>query len=182
MGQPGPHGDVVLVVGMLTRFPELFERAEATLVERFGLVRRASPAMPFTFSDYYTPDMGPDLLRKFLAFERPIRPDRLADIKLFTNAVETAMAGPDWPVKRPINLDPGYLELSKLVLASTKDHAHRIYLRDGIYAEITLSYHDGAFQPLPWTYPDYRTDEYRSFFEAARRDLKGTAGRTKDST
>jgi hypothetical protein len=172
MGQPRPHEDVALVVGMLTRFPELLDRAEAMLAERFGPVRRSSRIIPFTYSDYYAPEMGEDLLRKFLVFERTAPPDRLAEIKLATNAFEEELAGPEWPVKRPINLDPGYLELSKLVLASTKDHAHRIYLRDGIFAEITLSYRGGAFQPLPWTYPDYRTDEYRAFFESARGDLK----------
>jgi hypothetical protein len=182
MGQPRPHGDVLLIVGMLSRFPALLDRARGALAEEFGPVRRDLGPLPFTFSDYYEPEMGPGLLRVFLAFERPIRPDRLADVKLRTNALEAEFAGPEWPVPRPINLDPGYLELAKLVLATTKDHAHRLYLRDGIYAEITLSYHDGAFRPMPWTYPDYRSEEYRAFFEALRGEMARAARPRTGST
>lgn len=157
---------------MLSRFPELLERVEGPLTERYGPVRRASDIIPFTFSEYYEEEMGKDLLRKFLVFANPIQADRLPEIKLFTNELEERYAAEDWPVKRPINLDPGYMNLSKLVLASTKDHAHRLYLGNGIFAEITLSYHGNAFHPMPWTYPDYRTEEYRRFFELARREFK----------
>lgn len=72
---------------------------------------------------------------------------------------------------RPLNLDPGYLTPAKLVLASTKDHAHRIYLRDGIFAEVTLVYRKGKWQPLEWTYPDYRRDDYQQFFTRCRERL-----------
>ena len=72
---------------------------------------------------------------------------------------------------RPLNLDPGYITPAKLVLASTKDHAHRIYLRDGIYAEVTLSFRGRKWQPLEWTYPDYRRDDYQRFFTECREWL-----------
>ena len=93
------------------------------------------------------------------------RSGRLADIKRQTNAWEAEYAALGLhPEPRPLNLDPGYITLAKLVLASTKDHAHRIYLGDGIYAEVTLAYRDRRWQPLEWTYPDYRRDDYQQFF------------------
>jgi hypothetical protein len=131
--------------------------------------------MKFDFTAYYESEMGANLLRKFIAFERPVSPADLAEIKLWTNGVEAsfseAAASRRPPVRRPINLDPGYVTLSKLVLATTKDHAHRIYLDRGIYAEVTLRFLKGAFEPMPWTYPDYRTEAYRRFFEGVRAEL-----------
>jgi len=171
VAKPVPHLKVKLIVGMLSGFPALFDRAEEILVERFGPVSHCSDTIPFTFSDYYEPEMGAGLLRRFAAFERPADAGDLAEIKLWTNGLEMKLAGPEWPVPRPINLDPGYVDLSKLVLASTKDHAHRVYLGKGIFAEVTLSYTDGAFRPLPWTYPDFRTEAYREFFERVRADF-----------
>jgi len=157
---------------MLSASAERFDRAEAMLAERFGKVARASAVMPFDFTRYYEPEMGANLLRKFLAFEPPMNAADLAEIKLWTNGAEGCFSeAAGLPPRRPINLDPGYVALSKLVLATTKDHAHRIYLGRGIYAEVTLSYLNGAFQPMPWTYPDYRTEPYRRFFEEVRADL-----------
>lgn len=170
MSRPVAHEKVCLIAGMLSRFPELFSRAADTVSARFGKVSRESEILPFDFTDYYAPDMGEDLWRKFYAFERPIEPERLVEIKLWTNELEEKMAGADYPVARPINLDPGYVAASKLVLATTKDHAHRIYLARGIYAEVTLSFVEKEFRPMPWTYPDYRTGPYRRFFEAVRAD------------
>lgn len=167
---------------MLSAFPSLFDRAESALVERLGPVRRRSGTFPFTFTAYYTPEMGEGILRRFLSFERPATPESAADLKLWTNALEARLAGPEFPVPRPINLDPGYVTLSKLVLTTTKDQAHRIYLRDGIFAEITLSYTRGAWQPLPWTYADYRTEEYRAFFDLVRRDIAGASGPASSSS
>ena len=170
MGRPVAHEKVCLIIGMLSRFPELFGRAADALSARFGKVSRESEILPFDFTDYYAPEMGEDLRRKFCAFECLIEPERLVEIKLWTNELEEKMAGADYPVARPINLDPGYVAASKLVLATTKDHAHRIYLGRGIYAEVTLSFMAKEFRPMSWTYPDYRTDPYRRFFETIRAD------------
>ena len=157
---------------MLSARAELFGRAEAMMSERFGPAARSSEVIRFDFTVYYEPEMGPNLLRKFLAFERPVDAAELAGIKLWTNALEDRFAAePGFAVRRPINLDPGYVAPSKLVLATTKDHAHRIYLGQGIHAEVTLTFLKGAFEPMPWTYPDYRTEAYRRFFEQVRADL-----------
>ena len=86
------------------------------------------------------------------------------------NSLEKGLADAQYAVPRPINIDPGYVTPAKLVLATTKDRAHRIYLGRGIYAEVTLTYAKKAFQSMPWTYPDYRSEPYRRFFEQVRRD------------
>ena len=164
--QPDP---VKLLVGMLARRPEWFDAAETLLADAFGPIDLASGIVPFDFTDYYTPEMGKDLLRKFVTHERLISPEELALVKVKTNALEQWLAielKPDVP--RPVNLDPGILDGSKLILATTKDYVHRIYLSRGIYAEITLTWRKGAFEPTPWTYRDYRCEAYHRFFAKAR--------------
>jgi len=168
MGEVREPEAAALVVGALTSDPEFLERIERELIERFGPVGVASPPWPFRFTDYYRAEMGPNLTRKFLAFERRPDPGELASIKRWTNDLESRVASPG---SRPVNLDPGYVTLSKLVLASTKNYSHRVYLRDGIYAEITLSWVQGAFVPHPWTYPDYRTPFALDFFTQVRRTM-----------
>jgi len=171
LADPAPHEDVCLITGMISAFPTLFEQAEEALARRFGRISRASKIMPFDFTDYYAPQMGENLQRKFVAFEKPFEPSLLAPAKLWTNDLETRLTGNEFPVSRPINLDPGYVTPAKLVLATTKDYPHRLYIGGGIYAEVTLSFVDKAWRPNDWTYPDYQTEPYHRFFEAVRSDL-----------
>jgi len=169
MGDIRPPSQVKLLVGMLAQRPEWLDAAERLLAVHFGSIDLASPLIPFDFTDYYTPEMGAPLLRKFVTHEPLISPGDIAAIKLKTNQLEADLARTlAAPVPRPVNLDPGYLDGSKLVLATTKDYVHRIYLRDGIYAEITLTYKKGAYAPTPWTYRDYATPSYLAFFAQAR--------------
>jgi hypothetical protein len=163
-----PH-TVKLFVGLLAREFSWLEEARGELSRAFGPIDLASEVIPFTWTGYYAAEMGVDLKRQFFSFERLIDPGEIASIKRRTNEIEEEFAkriagGP----ARPVNLDPGYLDLSKLVLATTKDFAHRIYLEGGIYAEVTLQYHCGRWEALPWTYPDYRSDAYSAFFVALR--------------
>ena len=120
--------------------------------------------------------MGNPLLRRFVGFAGPHFPDILANAKRRTNDIEDRFAadraGAGGP-ERPINLDVGYIESSKLVLASMKNFSHRVYLRDGVYAEVTLMYRRGLWEPLPWTFPDYRSGRYDAFLTAARSTLSG---------
>lgn len=176
--QPQP---VKLVVSILGGDPALLEEAEACLEEAFGPVDYRSGLLPFHHTTYYEPEMGADLKRRIVAFQRLVDPGDLAAIKRRTNALEER-----WAVegKRRVNLDPGYVDLGKLVLASTKNHAHRIYLGQGIYAEVTLHYRGGRFQPWPWTYPDYASEEYcrlfgeiRALYQAQSRALRAASGR-----
>jgi len=165
---------VKLVVPMLAADEALFALAEEALCERYGPVDYRSPTLPFTHTDYYAREFGAGLMRRFIAFERLIDPGQLPEIKRWTNDLEAR-----WSVegRRRINLDPGYISLAKLVLATTKDHGHRIYVGQGIYAEVTLSFRGKDFQPWPWTYPDYASEAYRAILRAIRdvymRQLRG---------
>jgi hypothetical protein len=132
-----------------------------------------SPRFAFTQTDYYEPTMGSPLHKCFFAFERLIDPASLVERKIETNDWEREYArdgGHSEP--RPLNLDPGYLALGKLVLATTKDHAHRVYLAQGIFAEVTLSYQDRGWRHHAWTFPDYRRDDYQQFFSRCREYLR----------
>lgn len=161
--QPKP---VKLVLPMLSADAALFAEIEPELATRWGPLDYRSPLLPFGYTDYYAHELGSPIWRAFVAFERLIDPARLAEIKCATNALEQARAIDG---RRRINLDPGYLTQAKLVLATTKDQAHRIYIGQGIYAEVTLSYRDGAWVALPWTYPDYRSMGYLRIMSELRR-------------
>ncbi|MDE0400880.1 MAG: DUF4416 family protein [Candidatus Poribacteria bacterium] len=160
---------VKAVMGVLTAEPGLLSTVYAELTQRLGPIDFTSELLPFTSTNYYEAEMGPDIHRQFISFERLIDAGTLAEMKLFTNTVEQNFIRqkPDGEARR-VNLDAGYLCLAKLVLASTKDHAHRIYLCDGIYAEITLRFYRKTFQPWEWSYPDYRLPTYIVIFNKIR--------------
>lgn len=171
-----------MICGLLCADPALLGRMRSRLEAAFGPADLAAEILPFDFTHYYDEEMGRPLYRSFLAFERLIDPQRLAEIKIATNDLEDRCAesvrrGEEpWnasvsPPARPINLDPGYLTPAKLILASMKDFSHRIYLRDGVYAEVTLQYRDG-WRTLPWTFPDYASGRYDEFFTRAREALR----------
>jgi hypothetical protein len=169
MAQSRPHVPVLLLVAVFSRHAEVLAEARSRLEQLFGPVELASTPFVFDQTSYYEASMGPNLSKQFLAFRELIAPERLADIKRRTNALEEEIAAQsNYPEARPINLDPGLLELGKFLLATTKDQAHRVYLRDGIFAEVTLRYHAGAFEPWPWTYADYRLPHVHAFLEQAR--------------
>jgi hypothetical protein len=143
------------------------------LVEAMGPIADRTRTAPFVHSDYYDREMGKGILRYFLLFE-PLRPrERLSEIKLKTNEIEAAFTQDG---RRRVNLDPGYLALEQVVLATTKGYTHRIYLGKGIFGDLTLVFTDGTFRGLNWTYPDYGSPNIISLFngwrEAYRRDLK----------
>jgi hypothetical protein len=167
MAEPRKVVPVLLVVAAFSRHDELLARAQSCLEEVHGPVALASPVYAFTQTAYYEATMGVDLRKQLWAFRDLIAGERLPEIKLATNALEQTL-GEGYAETRPINLDPGYLVLGKFVLATTKDQAHRLYLRDAIYAEVTLQYRAGAFQPWPWTYADYRLPEVIAFLGEAR--------------
>jgi hypothetical protein len=141
------------------------DRTVADLEKLLGQSDLKSPIYNFDFTNYYNDEMGDGLKKQFLSFEKLIMPDQLADIKNSTNQIEA-----DYSIegKRTVNLDPGYMEESKLILASTKNYSHRIYLKDGIWAELTLSYAGGKFVTHPWTYPDYQTELTYEFLSKVR--------------
>jgi len=177
VGEPTEPKPVKLFAGLLTGMPELLEEVEDGLKREFGPVDCRSGPIPFDFTDYYREEMGEGIERSFLSFQRLIDPGFLPEIKLLTNELEKKISRRGkYDVSRPVNIDPGYLGLSKTVLATTKNYSHRLYLERGIYAEVTLQYSEGRFQPLPWTYPDYRTDKYLDFFARVREIYRKQLG------
>ena len=165
--EPGP---VKLLVGMLSQDVLLFDKLKDTLQEEYGPVDIESDVWQWEHTKYYKKEMGAGLKRKFLFFENLIHPGVIADIKLKTDEMEKLYLNKN--AGRMINLDPGYLDAAKLVLATTKDFSHRIYLDKGIYGEVTLIYSGGNYQVFPYTFPDYRTEEYMKIFEQARELYK----------
>lgn len=162
-----------LVVGLLSSDRNLLAQAQSALSEGFGAVSVKSPEIPFSFTDYYEKEMGPNLIRQWVGFQGLVEPDELHEFKRTTGMLEKRFMGPDH--KRRVNLDPGLLSLYNLVLASTKGFAHRIYLRDRIYAELELIFQSGKFQPLAWTYPDYQTPVCQEFLMSCRKELLADA-------
>jgi len=167
---------VKLFVGILHVPAVGLDAVREILEAEFGPADLLAGPWPHAFTEYYKDEMGPALLRSFVAFEPLIDPARLASIKLLTNALEGRF-GP--PGARPVNLDPGYVTAAKVVLATVKDYSHRMYIGDGIYAEVTLHYEAGRWNDWPWTYPDYRTEPYKRFFTDVREKMKADRRRLR---
>lgn len=158
-----------LICGVLTSRPEFDDQVISELCSRFGSVDFKSSPIPFEFTGYYDKEMGTPITRYFLAFETLANPGELAEIKVATNGIEEKFTEKG---KRLVNLDPGLISMKRLILASTKDNGRRIPLADGIYAEITLIFTDGAFHPVQWTYPDYRSEHYLEVMKMIRQIYK----------
>jgi hypothetical protein len=169
MADPRPHPPVLLVVAAFSRHAEALAWARERLELIYGPVVLSSPTYDFRQTSYYETTMGPGLQKGFLVFRDLVAPDHLPEVKQQTNALELEAARSGlYRELRPLNLDPGLLSLGKFMLASTKDQAHRLYLRNGIFAEVTLRFQAGCFEPWPWTYADYRLPEVRWFLGEAR--------------
>jgi hypothetical protein len=169
MGRPTLHPPVLLILALTSRYEEALSWAADRGTQVWGTISDRSEAFDFTETDYYRATMGGDLRKQFLAFEQPIDPARLPEIKLLSGDWEEEYARLGrHPEPRPLNLDPGYLTAAKLVLASTKDHSHRLYLNRGIFAEVTLYFRQGRWQHREWTYPDYRRADFQAFFLRVR--------------
>jgi hypothetical protein len=174
MGAIRPVRPVNLICGLISNDPDLMQRSIRLMCEHLGETDDTSELYPFDMTDYYTVEMGEDLRRQFVSFADLVDPASIVSVKRLTNEIESRICydlGLD-PHFRRVNLDPGYLTLSKLVLATTKDFSHRVYLGNGIYAESTLQRTGGKWQGWPWTYPDYASDRYHSFFEACRERFR----------
>ena len=169
MGVSGDPKPAKYLVGLLSSDIELLNRLETDLTVIFGAIDSRSETLPWNVSRFYEEEMGAGLLRRFVSFAPLDSPGNLAELKLKTQLVEdryrrSGGAGNG----RRVNIDPGYIEVGKLVLASTKNAKHRIYLNSGIYGETTLLYYDGSFQACPHTYPDYFWGETLSFMTSVR--------------
>jgi len=166
MGEIKLPKDVKLFTAVMFKDAELLSEIKTTLIQAWGSIEETSEIFDFIHSEYYQDEMGTGLKKQFWIFTRLVRPDFLPDAKLLTNQIEAQYleAG-----KRVINLDPGYLSAAKLILATTKNYMHRIYLRDGIYGDVHLKVSQRRLVPNEWTYPDYKTEETLVFFNHVRK-------------
>ena len=164
---------VVRFCAVITRHDAARQWAISRMADRWGHASIRSAEIPFEAGGYYTPSMGPDLKKSLIAVAGFKDPGGLADWKNETNQWEYEFTeSAQYEESRPLNLDPGYMTQAKLVLATTKDRDHRLYLRDGMFAEVTLTYVGKAWQHHRWTYPSYRTAEVANFASQCRADLR----------
>jgi len=173
MGAIRQFNPVKLFIGVLVSNAKFISPVEERLIASFGAIDHRSDVIPFDFTDYYEAEMGDLIDRVFFSFERLIEADQLPEIKRQTNKLEDELVPvlktPNTTVKRPANLDPGYIEQAKVVLASTKNFYHRIYLGGGIFGEVTMHFKNNTYQFFPWTYPDYKSKDYQDFFLRVRQ-------------
>lgn len=162
-----PHSPVPakFFVSLISSQNELICQASRSLTGYLGKIDLISERLPFDFTSYYKKEMGEGLFRRFVFFEEVASPEKLSSIKGAADQIEEGLRSESG---RKVNLDPGYINPNQVVLATHKNYTHRIYLRDGIYADLTLIYHHGGFHPLPWSYPDYRSPEIMNLFHKAR--------------
>jgi hypothetical protein len=198
---------VKLIIGILAANEAALAAAVKAIGKSFGAIDLTSDVWPFTQTDYYKDELGPNALRQFVSIEKLIDPGKLAKIKHAANKLEQKLAkklkvfktpdviaseakqsqSPDinrlprrpdesgllamTPLPRPVNLDPGFIEPSKLVLASTKNFSHRIYIGNKMFAEVTLMYEKGSWRHFEFTFPDYRQSNYQDFLSKVRTRL-----------
>jgi hypothetical protein len=176
MSDPQPPEAVKLIASLFSGDGRLLNDAVQALSGKFGKADFISAPAPFTYTDYYEKEFGSSLIRRFVAFERLIRPESMPDVKVWTNDLEKRLSAEG---RRRVNIDPGYLAKAHLILATGKGYAHRPYLGQGIYADLTLIYRDKSFHSLPWTYPDYAGGEVIGMLTRIREkyllQLKGRA-------
>jgi hypothetical protein len=188
---------VKLFIGILAANETALAAAVKAISKSFGVIDLTSNVWPFTQTDYYKDELGPNALRQFVSLEKLIDPGKLAKIKHTTNKIEQELARSlnviasdsssaaqakeeakqsqsseaQKNLPRPVNLDPGVIEPSKLILATTKNYSHRIYIGNKMFAEVTLIYEKGAWRHFDYTYPDYRQPDYHNFFTKVRSRL-----------
>ena len=169
MGIAGSPEPAKLIAALMASDETALAQGRTRLSQEFGDIDVESGIYPFSFSTYYQDDMGADLIKQFVSFKDLVDPGTLASVKQITNNMERATKRSESLPGRGINLDPGYINGAQLVLATTKNYSHRLYLDQGIYGELTLMFSKGVFHPLPWTYRDYKTDLAATFFIAVRQ-------------
>ena len=180
---------VKLVMSFICPREKDFALALSATGQQYGPVDFVSEPLRFDFTDYYEREMGKGLWRRMVSFGPLIRPEQLGAVKRWAITQEAQTLNEEGG--RRVNIDPGYLAASKFILATGKDYSHRIYLGDGIYGDLTLLFQKGSFSPLPWTYPDYRSEPLLGILNLLRKhylwqlknlgeEEKGTGSKEQD--
>ena len=165
MSKPREPDPAKLVISLLMNDRFILDGVLPMLEELFGPVDLISPWFEFNYTDYYQKEMGSPLFRRVVVFTNLIDQESLTEIKTATNEIEKKWENNG---RRSLNIDPGYMLLSRFILATGKDYSHRVYIGKGIYADLTLMYQQGQFKSLEWTYPDYASDEMTAFLKKTR--------------
>ncbi len=160
---------VNLIIAVLHPENTDLKPVQKVLVERFGNIDLVSKRFPFSHTSYYSDEMGEKIVKTILSFEKLIKDDDIKVVKYFALQVEDVFKDNR---RRKYNLDPGYIDLNKLVLSTTKGRAHRISIGWGLYEEVTLWYRKGKFEDLMWTYPSYKLEEVKRFLIDVRKKYK----------
>ena len=171
MGKIQNHLPVKLFTGVTYQSEFDPRKLYPALESKFSPIEHTSSSYEFSsFTGYYKDEMGENLKKLFVVFKDLIDPVELAITKIVTNIIESDYIIND---KRMVNLDPGYITQAKLVLATTKNYSHRVYLGQGIFGDVHMHYQKGQYRPNPWTYPDYQdTSNVRFFGEVRERYLE----------
>lgn len=156
---------VKIITSVIYKDEDLLNAAEKKLIDLYGELDGQVLARSFDYTDYYGRELGSPLKRKIFSFKKLAVLEDIQFIKLKTNEIEAKLS---LDGKRRVNIDPGYVTAAKLVLFSTKDYSHRIYIGKSLFAEITLVFTKGAFRPCTWTYPDYASKELIEYFNNVR--------------
>lgn len=168
MASPSEPEPVKLFVAALWADAEALASACSALIERWGGLDHEGPDHAFDVTGYYESEMGSKLYRRLLGFHEPVSPELLVEAKLATNEIETALSTA--VEARRVNLDVGYLDHNKVVLASVKAAGQKVYLARGVYADLILRYAAGSWQSFEWTFPDFRDGRYEQELLKMRRD------------
>jgi hypothetical protein len=173
LGEITHHRPVLLIVAMVSRYDDALRWSIDQLSQTHGPAALQSSVFDFVETEYYHQTMGDALKKQFVAFETLVPPQAIVAAKIHSNELENQYANQhNHAQQRPLNLDPGYISEAKLVLATTKDRDHRLYMSDGIYAEVTLHYRSKTWCSSRWTYPDYQRDDFQDFFTRCRLYLR----------
>lgn len=169
MGARSSFEKVILFTGIIFNDRKILDEVKKILEKEFSGIDIESDIMDFNFTSYYFSEMGSPLFRQFVSFRTPVNPEQLPEIKKFSNSIERRFSIDG---KRKINLDPGYISDANVIIATTKNHYHRVPLSDGIYAHIEYVFKEKKIQYLQWTYPDFKTEKYKNFFLESLKKYK----------
>lgn len=169
MGEIREVKSVLYFASIIYRMENAFKEGLANLLETLGETEEITEEMEFSHTDYYKDEMGENLKRRLLLFKSLRKREDLPNIKIKTNEIEKRLSNRG---NRTVNIDPGYITLENVILATTKNYTHRIYLGGGIYGDLTLIFKGGTYRPLEWTYPDYASQQIIGIFNKWRTILK----------
>ena len=168
MAQPKEFAPVKLICGVIYKEDALYEEVRRRLEAEWGRVDSESAPFPFDLTDYYEAEMGPGLVRRFMSFETLIAPESLPEKKIRAIEIEEVAPAGERGSGPPVNIDPGYLTASALIMATAKDFAHRVPLGQGIYAHLEFLFTKTGVKTLDWTYPDLRREPPQAYFRSVR--------------